>query len=95
VRYPFLVAATFGLDAALSIKLPDGYRVAYQPPGAQIQQGPFAYRISSAHPAGELLLDFTSVWKGAVVQPGAYPDLWRAHAQASEPGNALVLLERK
>jgi hypothetical protein len=95
VKHPFLVPANYGLDATLSLKLPDGYRVAYQPPAGDIRQGPFTYRISSAPLPGGLQVEYAAVWKEAVVPPGAYPDLWRAHGQAFVPGNALVLLERK
>jgi len=95
VRHPFLVPGTFGLDAVLSIKLPEGYRVAYQPPAGDIRQGPFTYRISSAPRPGELQVAYSSVWTEAVVPPAAYPDLWRAHGRAFAPGNALALLERQ
>ena len=95
VTYPFLVPATFGLDAALSLKLPEGYRIAYQPRTAETRQGPFEYTISSEPRPGGLLLKRAAVWSDAVVQPGAYPALWRAYGQTAVPGNALVLLEQK
>jgi hypothetical protein len=94
VQHPFLVPGTFGLDATLSIKLPDGYRIAYQPPGADTRQGPFEFKISSAPEPGGMLLKRSVVWQDAVVQPDAYPPLWHAYGQTTLPGNALVLLEK-
>ncbi|MDR3671621.1 MAG: DUF3857 domain-containing protein [Holophaga sp.] len=95
VKFPFLVPATFGLDAELSLSLPDGYRVAYQPRSAEIRQGPLRFQISSAAQPGGLLLKRSAIWQDAVVQPAAYPALWRAYGQTTVPGNALVLLERR
>lgn len=95
VKHPFLVPASFGLDASLALKLPDGYRIAYQPRTLETRQGPFAFRISSASQPGGLLLKRSAVWKDAVVQPEAYPALWHAYGQTTVPGNALVLLELK
>jgi hypothetical protein len=94
VKHPFLVPASFGLDAVLSLKLPDGYRIAYQPRAADIRQGPFQFRISSVAETGGLLLKRSVIWKDAVVQPDAYPALWHSYGQTTVPGNALVLLER-
>jgi len=94
VKHPFLVPANFGLDASLALKLPDGYRIAYQPRTLETRQGPFEFRISSASQPGGLLLKRSAVWKDAVVQPAAYPALWHAYGQTTVPGNALVLLER-
>ena len=94
VKHPFLVPASFGLDAVLSLKLPEGYRVAYQPPTAATRQGPFAFQISSAPQPGGLLFKNAVIWNEAVVQPEAYPALWRAHGQTTAPGNALILLEK-
>jgi hypothetical protein len=95
VKYPFLVPATFGLDASLSLKLPDGFRIAYQPRTVATRQGPFAFQISSAPQPGGLLLTRSAVWQDVVVKPGAYPALWRAYNQTTVPGNSLVLLERQ
>lgn len=94
VKLPFLVPGTFGLYASLSLKLPEGYRIAYQPRSTDTRQGPFEFRISSAPQAGGLLLKRSVIWKDAVVQPDAYAALWRAYGQTSMPGNALVLLEK-
>jgi hypothetical protein len=95
VTYPFLVPATFALDAALWLKLPEGYRIVYQPRTVETRQGPFDYTISSEPRPGGLLLKHAAVWSDAVVQTGAYPALWRAYGQTAMPGNALVLLEQK
>ncbi len=95
VKHPFLVPASFGLDAVLSLRLPDGYRIAYQPRTLETRQGPFDFRLSSAPQPGGLLLKRSAVWQDAVVQPAAYPPLWRAYGQTTVPGNALVLLEQE
>jgi len=95
VKHPFLVPASFGLDASLALKLPDGYRIAYQPRTLETRQGPFVFQISSAPQPGGLLLKRSAVWKDAVVQPEAYPALWHAYGQTTVPGNALVLLEQE
>ena len=94
VKHPFLVPGTFGLDATLSLKLPEGYRIAYQPRSVETRQGPFTFRISSAAQPGGLLLKRSVVWQDAVVPPDAYAALWRAYGQTALPGNSLVLLER-
>jgi hypothetical protein len=95
VKYPFLVPATFGLDAEFSLSLPEGYRIAYQPRSFETRQGPLRFQISSGDRPGGLLLKHAVIWQDAVVQPAAYPALWRAYGQTTVPGNALVLLERK
>lgn len=95
VKHPFLVPASYGLDVSLALKLPDGYRIAYQPRTLETRQGPFAFQISSASQPGGLLLKRATVWTDAVVQPQAYAALWHAYGQTNVPGNALVLLERK
>jgi hypothetical protein len=95
VKYPFLVPANFGLDAELSLKLPDGYRIAYQPRTVETRQGPFAFRISSAPQPGGLLFKRSVVWTDSVVATAAYPALWLAYGQTAVPGNGLILLEQK
>jgi hypothetical protein len=95
VRHPFLVPATFGMETALSLKLPEGYRIAYQPRPAKVEQGSFAFQIAcEPRPAG-LWLQRSVLWRDSVVSPEAYPALWRAHGQTTVPGNALILLEKQ
>lgn len=94
MQHPFLVPATFALDTTLDLKLPGGYRIAYQPPDADQAKDPFAFRLAVASRPGGLELSRVVRWQDAVVAPGAYPDLWRAYGQTTAPGNALILLER-
>jgi hypothetical protein len=95
VKYPFLVPATFALDAEIALGLPAGYRVAYQPRSLESHQGPLRFRISSVERPGGILLKRSIIWQDGVVQPAAYPALWHTYGQTALPGNALVLLERK
>jgi hypothetical protein len=92
MRHPFLVPGTFGMEAELSLKLPEGYRIAYQPSTQATEEGPFTFQIASAPQAGGLTLRRSITWKDAVVPPEAYPALWRAYGRTTVPGNALVLL---
>jgi hypothetical protein len=95
MKHPFLVPATFIMGGEFSLSLPRGYRIAYQPPAAKASQGPFTFRIASPPRAGGLQVQRSVTWQESVVQPGAYPDLWRAYGRTSAPGNTLVLLERE
>ena len=55
--------------------------------------GPFTFQVGCrARPSG-LSLDYAFRWREVVVQPEAYPALWRTWAEATGPGRALVLLE--
>jgi hypothetical protein len=95
MKHPFLVPATVTMDATVSLKLPEGYRVAYQPPVSETRQDPFSFRVGCAAQPGTLVLDYGVAWRDAVVPPEAYPALWKAYGQAAKPGNNLVLLEKK
>jgi len=95
MKHPFLVPGNLRLGAAVALKLPDGYRIAYQPPAGEVRQDPFGFRIGCAAAPGGLLLDFTLDWQDAVVAPEAYPALWRAYGQTARPGNSLILLEKQ
>jgi len=92
MQHPFLVPGTFGMVAELSLKVPEGYRIAYQPATQATKEGPFTFQIASAPSAGGLTLRRSIAWKDAVVPPEAYPALWRAYGRTTVPGNALVLL---
>lgn len=94
MKHPFLVPASFALDSILDLKLPSGYRVAYRPPPADLGREPFAFALGVAPRAGGLELHRVVRWRDGVVDPGKYPDLWRAFGQTTAPGNALILLER-
>ena len=95
MRHPFLVPASFAMSGTLSLNLPAGYRIAYQPPAAETGQGPFAFRIASAARPGGLQLERTVTWRDSVVPPEAYAALWKAFGRTTVPGNALILLEAK
>lgn len=94
MKHPFLVPASFALDSTLELKLPSGYRIAYQPPAANLGREPFAFTLGVAPRAGGMELHRVVRWQDAVVDPGRYSDLWRAFGQTTAPGNALILLER-
>ena len=94
VKYPYLVPASFTLDVALNLKLPAGFRIAYQPPAADIRQDPFRFRIACEALPGGLRLERSVIWQHAVVQVDDYSRLWRAYGKVSAPANALILLER-
>jgi hypothetical protein len=95
MKHPFLVPTTFAVAGEFSLDLPAGYRIAYQPPAADLQQGPFDFQIASAARTGGLLLKRSITWREAVVQPAAYPGLWRAWGRTTVPGNGLILLEKQ
>jgi hypothetical protein len=95
VQYPYLVPATFALDATLSLSLPPGFRIAYQPRAVELRQEPLTFRIACGPQPGGLRLEHSVIWKDAVVQPPDYPALWKAYGQTNLPANALVLLEKE
>ncbi|MGA2079012.1 MAG: DUF3857 and transglutaminase domain-containing protein [Holophaga sp.] len=95
VKYPFLVPATFALDAALSLKLPPGFRVAYAPRTGETLREPLTFKLACDPQPGDLHLDQSIIWKDSVVQPSAYPALWKAFGQTYLPANALILLEKE
>jgi hypothetical protein len=94
IKQPFLVPATFALDTALDLKLPSGYRIAYQPPDTELRQEPFAFTLACAPRGDGLQVRRTLRWRDAVVAPGAYPAVRRAFDQAGGPADTLVLLEK-
>jgi hypothetical protein len=94
MKHPFLVPASFALDATLDLKLPAGYRIAYRPAAADLRQDPFTFALAVAPRRGGLELHRVVRWQDGAVDPGRYPDLWRAFGQTTAPGNALILLER-
>jgi hypothetical protein len=95
MRYPFLVPATCAMDATLALKLPPGYRIAYRPPSAEIRQDPLDFQVASQVQADRLQLRYSLRWQDGVVEPAAYPALWKAFGQTTAPANALVLLEKE
>jgi hypothetical protein len=95
VKLPCRIPATCALESVLSLKLPEGYRIAYRPAAATIQDPAFTFGLASAEEPGGLRLTRTMVWHEGVVAPGAYGTLWEAHARTSVPGNDLILLERR
>jgi len=94
MKHPFLVPGNFQMTATVTLKLPEGYRVAYQPPAGELRQGPFGFKVGCSAQPGGLVLDYTISWQDAVVAPEAYPDLWRTHGQTARPGNSLIMLEK-
>ena len=94
VVHPCRIPATYRTEAELSIQLPEGYRIAYQPEPASLRQPAYAFDLDCAAQGSRLLLKRTAVWREAVIAPGEYGALWEAQARACEPGSALILLEK-